>query len=154
MLEIVFTIAIIIALLLFFGIPLETIFVIFASVILGLIAIALLLFILFFVITDISLLFRRRVKGVFLRIDDTDRWDHAVYSYEGQEYNCLFPAESFGRKRIYHEKQAYSLLISRNPKKHTAYDRHSLFIIAVGSAVSVIAAFALITAAIFIRNGL
>lgn len=154
MLEVVFTLAIIIALLLFFGIPAETIFVIFATAILGLMALAMLLFVLFFMVTDISLLFRKRVKGQFLRVDDTDRFDHAVYLYDGQEYSCLFPAESFGRKRIYHEKQTYSLLISRNPKKRNAYDRHSMFIIAVGSAVSVVTVVLLVSAAVFIRNGL
>ena len=154
MLEVVFTVAIIIALLLFFGMSLETIFVFFATIVLGLIAIAMMLFVLFFVITDISLLFRRRVKGVFLRVDDSDRFDHAVYAYEDQEYSCVFPAESFGRKHIYHEKQAYSLLISRNPKKHTAYDRHSLIIIAIGTVVSAVMVPLLIAAAFFIRTGL
>lgn len=154
MLEIVITVIIIIALLLFFGISPETIFVVFATIILGLVALAMLLFILFFLITDISLLFRRRVKGKFLRVDDTDRWDHAVYEYENQEYTCLFPAESFGRQRIYHENRMYSLLIPRNPKRRSAYDRHSLFTIVIGSFFAVIMAAALIAAAVLLRGSI
>ena len=153
MLEVVFTVAIIIALLLFFGIPAETIFIFCTTVILGLIVLAMLLFILFFVITDISLLFRRRVKGRFVRVDDTDRWDHAVYMFENQEYTCLFPAESFGRQRIYHENQMYSLLIPRNPNRHSAYDRHSLFTILIGSVFAVIMACVLIAAAVLLLRG-
>lgn len=152
MLEVVFTIVIIIALLLFFGIAPETIFVVFATVVLGLVAVAMLLFILFFVITDIALLFRRRVKGEFLRVDDTERFDHAVYKVDNQEYYCLFPAESFGRQRIYHEKQSYFLLIPRNPNRRSAYDRHSLITIAVGSVFSLIFVGLLVGAYFLIRS--
>ncbi len=152
MLEVVFTIVIIIALLLFFGIAPETIFVVFATIVLGLVAIAMLLFILFFVITDVALLFRRRVKGEFLRVDDTERFDHAVYRVDNQEYYCLFPAESFGRQHIYHEKQSYFLLIPRNPKRRSAYDRHSLITIAVGTAFSLIFVGLLIGAYFLIRS--
>ena len=152
MLEIVFTVVIIIALLLFFGIAPETIFVVFATVVLGLVALAMLLFVLFFVITDISLLFRRRVKGQFLRVDETERFDHAVYKVDNQEYFCLFPAESFGRQRIYHENQMYALLISRSPKRRSAYDKHSLITIAVGSVFSVVFVGLLIGAYFVIRS--
>lgn len=149
MLEAVITLVIIIALLLFFGVAPETIFVICAAVILGLVALAMLLFILFFLITDISLLFRKCVKGKFLRVDETDRFDHAVYSVDSQEYTCLFPAESFGRKKIYHENMSYLLLISRNPARRSAYDKHSLVTIAVGSVFALIFA-GLLTAAYFL----
>lgn len=154
MLEVVFMVIVIIALLLFFGIAPETIFLIFATVILGLVAIAMLLFALFFLVTDISLLFCKKVKGKFVRVDDTDRFDHAVYNVDNQEYSCLFPAESFGRQRIYHENQQYSLLIPRNPAHRSAYDKHSLFTIAIGSVFSVIFIGMLIGAAIFLRTGL
>ena len=152
MLEVVFTVVIIIALLLFFGIAPDTIFVVFATVVLGLVALAALLFVLFFLVTDISLLFRRRVKGQFIRVDDTERFDHAVYRVDNQEYFCLFPAESFGRQRIYHENQSYSLLISRNPKRRSAYDRHSLITIAIGTVFSVIFVVLLIGAYYLIRS--
>ena len=154
MLEIVFTILIIIALLLFLGISPETIFLLLASIILGLVAIAMLLFALFFLITDISLLFYKKVKGEFLRVDDSERFDHAVYRVDNIDYSCLFPAESFGRQRIYHEKQMYFLLVPRNPAHRSAYDKHSLFTIAIGSVFSVLFIGILIAAYHFIRNGL
>ena len=150
-LEIVFTLVIIIALLLFFGISPEAIFVILATVILGLIAVAMVLVALFFFLTDISLLFRRRVDGEFLHVDDSGRFDHAVYRAEGKEYSCLFPAESFGRARIYHKGERYFLLIPRDPKRRNAYDRHSLFTIAIGTFFSVIFVVMLVLAYVYIR---
>ena len=154
MLEVVFTLVIVIALLLFIGVSPETIFVIFAVVILGLVALAMLLFVLFFLITDISLLFRKRVKGKFVRVDDTERFDHAVYNVDNQEYSCLFPAESFGRKRIYHENQLYLLLIPRNPARRSAYDKHSLITIAVGTMFSLIFVGLLIIGYFLIRSNI
>lgn len=154
MLEIVITVVIVVALLLFIGVSAETIFVIGAVVILGLIAIAMALFALFFLITDISLLFRKRVTGIFLRIDETDRFANAVYSVDKQEYTCIFPAESFGRKNIYHENKQELLLISRNSEKRSAYDRHSLVIIVIGNLFSIIFAILLAAALLFLRTGL
>lgn len=152
LLEIVVTVVIIAALLLFVGVPLESILTLLAVIMLGLVSLSMALFTLFFVITDISLLFRRCVKGKFLHVDDTGRFDHAVYQAEGEEYSCLFPAESFGRSRIYRPDQEYLLLISRSGKNRTAYDRHSLMIIVVGTLFSVFFIFLLTFAASFLRG--
>ncbi len=154
MLEVVITVVIVIALLIFMGVSAETVFVICAAVILGLVAVAMVLFALFFLITDISLLFRKRVQGKFLRVDDSERFDHAIYHVDNQEYACIFPAESFGRKNIYHENKEYLLLISRNPKRRSAYDKHSLIIIAIGNVCSIIFVVLLISAFMFIRTGI
>lgn len=132
-LEGIFTAAIVILLLLFFGVPLESIITVAAAVMLGLVALAMLLFAVFFIVTDISLLFKRHTKGIFQRVDDTGRFDHAVYKVDDQEYACSFPAESFGRKRIYQENHAYFLLIPRNPKHRYALDRHSMVVIVIGN---------------------
>lgn len=137
-LEVVFTAAIVIALLLFFGVPLESLITIIAAVLFGLVVLTMVLFAAFFFATDIALLFKKRVRGRLLRVDDTGRYDHAVYQVGEVEYSCLFPAESFGRKRIYHEGQEYDLLVPRNPKRHFAYDRHSIVIIVLGTFFSVI----------------
>ena len=146
MLEVIVSVVVIAAIMVFVGVPLETVLALLAMLLLGALVLSMLLFVLFFYITDIMLLFRRRVKGKFLRVDDSGRFDHAVYLAEGEEYACVFPAESVGRRMLYKEEQEYSLLISRNPKRRTAFDRHSLFIIAVGTAVSLIFTAALVFA--------
>ena len=151
-LEVVFVVIIIIVLLILFGIPPATILTVASAVLLGLVALAMVLFVLFFIITDIALLFRRRVTGTFLRIDDTNRFDHAVYQVGDAEYDCIFPAESFGRRRIYHEGEACTLLISRNPKRRSAYDRHSLITILIGTVSSVVFTVLLRAAALFLLS--
>ena len=152
LLEAVFTIVVIVALLLLFGVPPETVLSWSATILMGLVLLTMLLFTLFFVITDISLLFRRRVKGKFLRVDDSGRFDNAIYEAEGAEYRCLFPAESFGRKRIYREGEEYMLLIPRNKNRHSAYDRHSLITIVIGTVCSGVFLYLLLIAAQFIRS--
>ncbi len=151
-LEVIFSAAIIIVLLLFFGVPPATIVTILAAVMLGLICLAMLLFSLFFLITDCTLCFRKRTRGVFLRIDDADRFDHAVYLVDGEEYRCIFPAESFGRKRLYHEQKSYYLLISSNPKRRTALDSHSMITIALGTVFSAVFIGLLIMTARFVLS--
>ena len=137
-LEIIFSAVIVIVMLMFFGVPLESILVILAAVMLGLICLTMLLFSLFFLITDLMLVFKKRTKGTFVRIDDTGRFDHAVYLVDGLEYHCTFPAETFGRKRIYHEHQPYYLLISGNEKRRTALDSHSMITICLGTVFSAV----------------
>lgn len=137
-LEIILTVAVIIGIMLLVGVPVETIFALLAVVLLGLIVLTMGLFSLFFVITDISLLFRKYVRGIFLRIDDSGRYDKAVYRVGDREYTCTFPAETVGRKKIYRKDNEYSLLIPRSEKRHYAYDRHSLMIIGIGTVFSVI----------------
>lgn len=135
-LEIIFTAAIVIALLLFFGVPLTSLVTIIAAILFILVLLTMVLFSVFFFATDILLLFRKRVHGKFLRVDDTGRFDHAVYQVGDAEYSCLFPAESFGRSRIYHEGKEYFLLIPKNPARRVAYDRHSIVIILIGTFFS------------------
>ncbi|MBR4201840.1 MAG: hypothetical protein IKQ91_11355 [Oscillospiraceae bacterium] len=137
-LEVIFSLAIIIVLLVFFGVPFESILVILAAVLLGLICLAMVLFVLFFLITDLLLIFRKRTKGIFVRIDDSTRFDHAVYLVDGEEYHCTFPAETFGRKRIYHENQPYYLLISTNSSRRSALDSHSMITICIGTVFSAV----------------
>ncbi|HAG13615.1 MAG TPA: hypothetical protein DCG49_07105 [Ruminococcus sp.] len=151
-LEIVLSIVIILALLLLIGIPLETILSILAIVLVGLIALTAILFIAFFLFTDISLLFRKKVSGIFRYVDEEGRYDRAVYEVDGNKYTCLFPAETLGRSRIYKENTSYMLLISKNEKNTNAYDRHSLFIIAIGSVVSVCFAVLLFFGIQFLRT--
>ncbi|MBR3446212.1 MAG: hypothetical protein IKH27_00165 [Oscillospiraceae bacterium] len=137
LLEIIIAAVIIVALLLLIGVKLQTILVVLGMIVLGLIVLAILSIILFFFLTDLFLLFRKPVKGKFLRVDDSGRMDHAIYQVGDAEYSCSFPAESFGRKRIYQTDQEYLLLIPRSGSRKTALDRHSLFILGVGTVISV-----------------
>ncbi len=150
--EIILTVVIVIAVLLLIGVSVQTIVSSAVMILLGLVALAMLSIILFFFLTDLFLPFRKPVKGRFLRVDEEGRMDHAVYQVGEQEYTCSFPAESFGRKRIYQENQEYLLLIPRFGNRKTAYDRHSLVTIAIGTVVSVLLVFVLTFGIAYIRS--
>lgn len=152
LLEILIAAVIIIALLLLIGVKFQTVLVVLGVVVLCLIALAMLSIILFFFLTDLFLPFRKPVKGKLLRVDDSGRMDHAVYQVGDAEYICSFPAESFGRKRIYQKDHDYLLLIPRFGSRKTAFDRHSLFILAVGTVISVIFAFLLTFGGFYLRT--
>ena len=136
LLEILIAAVIIIALLLLIGVKLQTILLGLGVIVLVLIALAMLSIILFFFLTDLFLPFRKPVKGKFLRVDDSGRMDHAIYQVGEDEYTCSFPAESFARKRIY----------------QTDHDRHSLFILAVGTVISVLLTFLLAFGIAYFRS--
>ena len=152
LLEILIAAVIIIALLLLIGVKLQTILLGLGVIVLVLIALAMLSIILFFFLTDLFLPFRKPVKGKFLRVDDSGRMDHAIYQVGEDEYTCSFPAESFARKRIYQTDHEYLLLISRSGSRKTAFDRHSLFILAVGTVISVLLTFLLAFGIAYFRS--
>ena len=135
LIEGVLTLVIVVLFLVFIGIPLDTILTVGGTGILIVTALAAILFSLFFIVTLCSLPFFRLAKGTFLRFSDDLRFDRAVYDVDGTEYTCIFPAESFGRRMIYKQGER-KLLISRSGKRHYAYDRHSLLIIAIGTVTS------------------
>ena len=152
LLEILIAAVIIIALLLLIGVKLQTILLGLGVIVLVLIALAMLSIILFFFLTDLFLPFRKPVKGKFLRVDDSGRMDHAIYQVGEDEYTCSFPAESFTRKRIYQTDHEYLLLIPRSGSRKTAFDRHSLFILAVGTVISVLLTFLLAFGIAYFRS--
>mgnify|MGYP006873068803 CR=1 FL=1 len=133
LLEVLIAVVVIIVILLLVGVPVGSILNLLILALSGLLLLMIGFFVLFFLITDIALLFFRRVKGTFIRFDDTGRYDRAVYAVGDKEYTCTFPAESVARRKIYQEQTQYTLLISRRKQGKTAYDKHSLFIITIGS---------------------
>lgn len=140
LIEAILTGVIILLMLIFVGVPIVSIIEWTLIILSGLMALTILFFILFFLITAISLPFYRRVQGQFSHFDDSAKWERAVYLAEGKEYICRFPAESVFRRKIYKEadsERSCLLLIARGGK-NKAYDRHSLMIIAVGTSVSII----------------
>ena len=136
LIEGILTLVIVILVLVMVGIPLDAIIGIAVSYVIPVIlALAVGLFVLFFLITGLSLLFFRKEKGVFVRFDDA-RYERAVYAVNGTEYTCIFPAENVARRTIYQKNSEHTLLISRFQKRRTAFDRHSLFIIGIGITAS------------------
>lgn len=135
LLEIIVTIVVVIGILVFVGVPIVSILTLLVLILSGLLLLAVAFFVLFFLITDMILLRYRRAKGKFSRFDDSQRWERAVYAVDGEDFTCVFPAESFARRRIYDKPEAM-VLIPRSGKRKSAYDRHSLFIIAVGNVFS------------------
>ena len=89
--EIILTVAVIIGILLFVGVPLTSVLTLFVFVLSGLLILTMLLFVLFFVITDLMLLFHKRAIGKFVRFDDSGRFEYAVYQVGDSEYICRFP---------------------------------------------------------------
>lgn len=139
LLEIILSIVLVLGVLLFFGVPFSAILSWLLIGLSGLLVLSIALIALFFLIADISLLFCRRVSGEFVRFENHEKFDRAVYRVGDTEYICKFPAESVARRQIYGRTrtQTHSLLIPRAEKRKTAYDRHSLIIIAVGSLCAV-----------------
>lgn len=151
MLEAVLAVVIIAALLLLIGVPLDVIIGGLAALLMLGVVLTAAVFVLFFLAADISLFFFRPARGKFLRFDEGERFDRAVYLSlkDNLEYTCLFPAEGFARARIYSPEKERLLFTSRLKKRKTAYDRHSLLIILLGNLFSVlvcIGAFALLPA--------
>jgi hypothetical protein len=145
LLEIVITVVVIVGILLFVGVPLTSILSILIIGLSSLLALSIALFVIFFLFTDISLLFYRRTEAEFVEIDETTRFERAVYRANGERFTCSFPAESVARRQIY-EKPQHFILIPKSGKRRNAYDRHSLFIIAVGNVFAVL----LTAAAVFV----
>ena len=150
LLEIVVAVIVIAAIMVMVGVPITSIITLLAIVLMGLVVLSMVLFALFFIITDIGLLFRRRVTGTFVRITEDDRFEHAVYLVDGTEYTCLFPAENIARRTLYHTDGSYRLLIPRSQRRKNAYDRHSLVVIAVGTVFSLLFIGLLIISAMYL----
>ena len=140
MLEAILTAVIVLLILILTGIPVQAIIIWAVLILCGILLLTVALFVLFFLVTDVSLLFYKRVEARFLRFDDSGRWERAVYLAEGKEYICRFPAETVARRRIYKEGDADGtcFILVSGTESRKAYDRHSLVIIAMGTVFSVL----------------
>ncbi len=99
---------------------------------LGLLGLALAGMTVFFLWCWISLLGFRKADGEFVRFEHAPRFDYAVYLVDGKEYICWFPAETYGRARIYRTNVTQALRIRDGKSQGHVYDRHSLLIMTVG----------------------
>ena len=103
-----------------------------------LIALLLVLLVLFFVGTALSLLTFRVRKAVFVRFEQHRRYEQAVYRAGEDEYTNLFPAEGVLRQQIYHTRPR-SVLLRKGKLRNTAFDMHSILILCLGLVGSVTA---------------
>lgn len=97
-----------------------------------------LLFVYFF----IRLLFSRKVRADFSRIDKPEKtkFRTAYYIIDGVEYPCVFPAESIMTNTLYKKDKKYNVWINRRMK--CVYDRFAFTTCVMGFLIctSVVAA--------------
>lgn len=116
---------------------------------LAILGIALALMTVFFTVSAALLLFSRRCKGEFVRIEKSKRYETAVYRIDGEELSCFFPAEPIMRGIIYRPGER-TLFLCRRSKRDFVFDMHSALIIALGMSLSAASLGALIYTALMI----
>ncbi len=137
MLGIVLALVIVLILLLLIGFSWSAILTYTGIAAAALLGLALIVIAVFFIGVICSLFGFRKEIGSFLRFEHSEHFDRAVYQCKGKEYTCLFPAENYGREKIYTSGEK-KILIRDGKKRNVAYDRHSLLIIAVGGGFSIL----------------
>lgn len=96
------------------------------------------LFIYFF----ICLLFSKKVKADFSRIDrpEKNKFRTAFYIVDGTEYQCVFPAESILINTLYKKDKKYNVWLNHHMKR--VYDRFAFttcvmgFLVCIGTVVT------------------
>ena len=87
----------------------------------------------FFALSLIMLIFSRKKRGVFTRINDEGRFPVAVYEIDGEEFRNVFPCEMVMRGKLYVPEKAVTLFLCRF--RRLVIDRNALVTIIAGSAV-------------------
>ena len=103
------------------------------AVLTGLVIVSMtILFIYFF----IRLLFSKKVKADFLRIDKSEKtkFRTAYYIIDGVEYPCVFPAESILINTLYKKDKQYTVWLNRRMK--CVFDRFAFTTCVIGFLVS------------------
>ncbi len=129
--ELLITAAIIIVLLILFGVAPMTI----VMGVLWCMECILALMALFFLLSAVLLLSGRRVTGTFHHLEEGEGFAHAVYEVDGKTYPVLYPAEALLRKKIYHSG-SHSLRIAKHFGNTFLFDCHSAHIIWLGLVCS------------------
>lgn len=98
----------------------------------GLIELAIVTMMLFFVYFNIHLLFSRTKKAAFTRIDvpKNGRFKSAFYMIDDTEYPCIFPKESAFNSQLYKDDRLYTVRFSRHLKR--VYDKWAITTCIVG----------------------
>lgn len=86
--------------------------------ILGLIGLALVLMLIFFIVCGIILLSTKKHRAVFSRIgrDKHDVFDRAYYTIDGEEYPNAFPCEVAFRESIYRDDREVNVRLTAGKK--------------------------------------
>ena len=138
--EAIAVIAVIVVLCIILGV--KAIYLLVAAVILVAAAFAasMLLLAFFFV----RLLFSKKHKAVFSRIDKSprSRFMAAYYIIDGTEYPNIFPVESFLHSKLYRTDRDYTVFLSRNRK--FVFDRFACITCTTGTIIGIACAAAAI----------
>ena len=96
------------------------------------------LMILFFVLALFTFFFFKRRKAGFARIHTSDRGIHfAVYEFEGEEYQNIFPVDTLFMNRFYRDGRVSTVFLKRGKKHHYLFDWYSGLVIGLGLLTSV-----------------
>jgi hypothetical protein len=92
---------------------------------------------LFFLYNIFRILFSKRIKATFSKVDTSPKSKFTVAYYKSgdEEYPCIFPNEPLLRKILYKEGKEITILLDK--KHHRVYDRYSLITCFVGFAFTV-----------------
>ena len=120
--EFIFVLLIIGVLSLILGVKLEVII----TVVCLLITLVPILMSLMFAVCLILLIGTKRRPAQFSKIEKNGRgaFSTAFYIVDGEEYPCIFPAESTRLKRLYRPDRTYHVMLSRRLRR--VYDRFAL----------------------------
>lgn len=134
--EIIITAAIIILLLLIFGVSVGVIM----QGILWILEILLLFMTLFFTVSIVFLFLGKKCSAAFLRIEKIGKLgSHAIYLIDGEERQNFYPAEDFFKKLIYRQRTTTARLW-QHKTAYLLFDWYSMIIVGVGFPLSVIGA--------------
>lgn len=92
---------------------------------------------LFFVCSNIGLLFAKRKEARFIRFEEIgkSKFKAACYLVEGEEYSCIFPEEGFLEDKLYREDKTYHVMLNKKMRK--VYDRFAVTTCLLGLVFSV-----------------
>ena len=87
---------------------------------------------LFFILYILKLLFSKRKKGTFLRIERNGvfKWHAAIYLVDGEEVPCIFPDDGVMDDKIYKADKTYTLFYNKRSGK--VFDRISITTCIIG----------------------
>ncbi len=84
----------------------------------------------------IGLLFSKKKKAEFVRLEQSGRkYKSACYLVEGREYRCLFPCEGIMQDKLYVQGREYSVMFNR--RMGMVYDRFAVATCVLGLVAGV-----------------
>lgn len=100
--------------------------------VLGAVAVASAGMTLFFILYLLKLLFSKKKKGTFLRIERNGmfKWHAAIYLVDGEEIPCIFPDDGVMDDKIYRTDKTYTLFYNKRSGK--VFDRISITTCVIG----------------------